>query len=174
MSQEGFIRVIYDAGIDTELFPAADLHRHRRHDGLRSGPGPALDLPPGRGRPVRDLPDPASGPGPGLSPARCGLDRDHRGLRRPDGHLRDLEIRPATAGRRVGGGLLLHVAGADHPAADHAAPDDEEGADDGHEAGRPSRSPRRRSCSSPWSSRSSAASSPRRACRSWGRSCSET
>ena len=42
MRKDGFIRTIYDAGIDTELFPLLDLHRHRRDDGLRPRAGAAL------------------------------------------------------------------------------------------------------------------------------------
>ena len=80
MAKEGFIRAIYDAGIDTELFPLLIFIGI----GAMTDFGPVLAQPStfllGRGGPVRDLPHLASGPGPGLSPAPCGIDRDHRGL----------------------------------------------------------------------------------------------
>ena len=57
---------------------------------------------------------------------RRRLNRHHRRGRWPDGDLRDHQAGAPPAGAHRRGSILLHGAGADHPAADHEAADDQE------------------------------------------------
>ena len=103
--------------------PGADLPRHRRHDRLRAAVLQPQDHHAGGGRAVRHFFDTAAGAGPGLRQAGRRGHRRHRRLRRAHRHLRQLALRASPAGGGVGGGLLLYVAGAADPAADHARAD---------------------------------------------------
>ena len=123
--------------------PAPHLSRPRRPDRLRAAPGEPEDVPPRRRGAARRLRHLHRRRLARLHAAGSGLDRDHRRGRRADLDLPDDQARaaPARGDRRLG--LLVHGARAAHPAADHAAPHDEEGADDpdGGELRRPEVAP---------------------------------
>ena len=97
--------------------PGADLHRHRRHDRLRAVVLQPQDHHAGGGRPVRHLPDRVAGPGTGvfskLDAVAIGVIGACDG---PTSIYVKLALRAAPAGGGVGGGLLVHVAGAADPA----------------------------------------------------------
>ena len=114
-------------GHPQRALPAADLHRHRRADGLRPAARESADGAAGRRRPVRHLPHAAARARVRLQPAGGGVDRHHRRDRRSDVDLRLRHPRAAPAGADHRGGVQLHGAGADHPAADHARADHAEG-----------------------------------------------
>ena len=144
-------------GVSARDLPAAHLPRPRGADRLRAAPGEPEDVPPRRGRPARRLRHVPRRRLARLHAAGGGFDRDHRRRRRPDLDLPDDQARAAPPRGDRGLGLLVHGARAAHPAADHAAPDDEEGAadPDGGELRRPEvapdhvpRSPPRRSAPS--------------------------
>ena len=61
-----------------------------------------------------------------------GEHRHNRGGGRSHGHLCGQQVRPGLPGADIGGGLLLYVPGAPHPAAGYPRPHHKEGADDTH------------------------------------------
>ena len=130
MEKEGLLRYFYEAGVLTEIFPCLIFIGI----GAMTDFGPLLENPRilllGRRRPVRHLPDPASGPGSGIHQARGRGHRHHRRLRRTHLDLRHLQVRSPHAGSRLRGRLLLHVPGPHPPAADHARPDHGKRAED--------------------------------------------
>jgi carboxybiotin decarboxylase len=132
----GILALIYNAGIRTELLPPL----------IFLGVGVLTDFRPLLARPLTFLLGAAAQLGIfiaalvafyllGFTRAGGGLHRHHRRRRRADLHLHHHPARAAPAGRRGGGRVQLHVAGAHHPAADHAAADDAARARDRHAAG---------------------------------------
>ena len=119
MGDEGFLRTIYNMGVDNELFPLLIFVGI----GAMTDFGPVLENPYTFllrcCRSVRYLFDPSSRPCLRL-PLQRGRDhRYHRCLRRSDRHLRGIEVCPEPLGPCLGCGLFVHVLGARAPAAHH-------------------------------------------------------
>jgi hypothetical protein len=127
--EPGMLYQFYSIAIGSGCCASADLHGCRCTDRFRGPDCQALDAAAGCGRAVRDLLHPARGaraerdPGFRLYPGGCVRDRDHRRRRRPDRDLPGLEAGSGPVRCHRGRGILLHGAGADHPAADHARVD---------------------------------------------------
>ena len=114
------LRVLYDMGIRNELFPLL----------IFIGIGALTDFGPLLENPRMVLLGAAGQFGIfltlmlalvlGFTPTGGGVDRHHRRHRRADLDLRQRHPRAAPARADHRGGVQLHVAGADHHAADHA------------------------------------------------------
>ena len=129
--RRGALAVLPRRHPDRDL-PAADLHRHRRHDRLQPPVPQAHAAALRRRRPVRHLLHHDGRHPVRLQPEGGRRHRHHRLGRRPDLHLRGQPLRPQPAGPHLGGGLFLHGAGADHPAAGDQAADQPPRAADPH------------------------------------------
>ena len=120
IADDGMLRVLYNAGITNELFPLL----------IFIGIGALTDFGPLLENPRMVLLGAAGQFGIfgtlmlalalGFSRERGGVDRHHRRDRRSDLDLRQRHPGAAPARAHHGRRLQLHVAGADHPAADHA------------------------------------------------------
>ena len=132
IADDGMLKVLYDMGIRQRALPAADLHRHRRAHRLRAAAREPAHGAAGRRGAVRHLPHADPGAGAGLHTEGGGVDRHHRRDRRADLDLRLGHSRAAPARPDHRGSVQLHVARADHHAADHAAPDHRARAPDPH------------------------------------------
>ena len=127
-TETGFLRTIFNFGIANELFPLL----------IFIGIGAMTDFTPLLANPKILLFGAAGQFGIfvtlllalalGFSASAGDEHRHHRRLRRADRDLCRLALRAGIARPDIGGGLFLHGAGADHPAADHAGAHHREGA----------------------------------------------
>ena len=80
MEEGGFLKIIYDAGILTEIFPLLIFVGHRCHDRFWPSSGESKDIPPRRGRTIWDFLNLGFSPGLGFYKTGSCLHRYHRRL----------------------------------------------------------------------------------------------